>query len=146
MCKYYAHIVPGTVQSSATGPVIYREGITIPLATNVQEFKLEEKSNIENHIIAGLWVTNPGTKLRLGKTVAATAIFDTAYLTLRVNSEVVMDELYLHQILAANLRGDPFPVSLSGPITMSRSTLTVQDPANIVADTAIQIQVDYLKK
>jgi hypothetical protein len=57
-----------------------------------------------------------------------------------------MDQLYLHQILAKSLRGEPYLVSLSGPITMSRSTLVIQDPAAIQANTAIEIQIDYLKK
>jgi hypothetical protein len=142
----YENIRRGAYKEGANGPAIWRENIVVPLKSPVQDYRLEERSTVEGHQAVGLYVTPPGIKLRDGSTTAAKAIFDTAYISLRHGTDQVVTHLYLSQILAANEAGCPFEISLPGPITMSDSSMVVQDGANIVASTVLEIQIEYVRQ
>lgn len=142
----YENIPRGAFKEGANGPALWRENIIVPLKSPVQDYRLEERSTVEGHHAVGLYVTPPGIKLRDGSTVAAEAIFDTAYLVLRNGSDEVVTHLYLSQILAANEAGCPFEISMPGRITMSDSNMVVQDGANIQANTVLEIQIEYVRQ
>ncbi|MTB53896.1 hypothetical protein [Lewinella sp. W8] len=142
----YENIVRGAYKEGANGPAIWRENIIVPLKNPIKDYRLEERSTVEGHHAVGLYVTPPGVTLRDGSTVAAAAIFNTAYLVLRNGSDEVITHLYLSQILAANEAGCPFEISLPGKITMSDSSLVVQDGPNVQADTVLEIQIEYVRQ
>jgi hypothetical protein len=142
----YENIPRGAFKEGANGPALWRENIIVPIKSPVQDYRLENQSTVEGHHAVGLYVTPPGIKLRDGSTTAAKAVFDTAYIVLRNGTDQVVTNLYLSQILAANEAGCPFEISLPGPITMSDSNMVVQDGANIVDGTVLEIQIEYVRK
>jgi len=116
------------------------------LKTDEREYQLEEKSTLERNHMVGLYVTEPGTVLESGKTQATGSVFNSAHLTLRVGTDEIVRRLYLHQILAANRQGRPYPVSLPTSINLRESDLKVMDDGNIVANTVLEFQAVYVKK
>lgn len=146
LIKMYNQIPNKAFQQGANGPVRYRENIIIPIRANVYENKLEERSSVERNHVVGLYVTPAGIKLRNGVTIAASGIFNSCFLQIRQGTDTILDRIYLSQILAANAQGLPFEVSLKGPINLSDSKLVVQDAPNVQSNTAIEIQVEYVKK
>jgi len=58
----------------------------------------------------------------------------------------VVTHLYLSQILACNETGDPYEISLPGRITMSDSTLVVQDPTGIADNIVLELQIEYVRQ
>lgn len=142
----YDKIRRGAYKEGPNGPVIWREDIIVPVNSRVKDYRLEERSTVEGHYAVGLWVTPPGIKLRDGSTVAAAANYNTAYITLRHGTDEVVTHLYLSQILACNEAGEPFEISLPGPVTMSDSTLVLQDPTGVADDTVFELQIEYVRQ
>jgi hypothetical protein len=142
----YEKIPRGAYKEGANGPAIWRENIIVPVNSRVKDYRLEERSTVEGHHAVGLWVTPPGIKLRDGSTVAAAANFNTAYITLRNGTDEVVTHLYLSQILACNEAGEAFEISLPGKITMSDSTLVVQDPTGILDNIVLELQIEYVRQ
>lgn len=140
----YDNIRKGVFLEGPNGPARYRTNIVVPLTENVREYQLEERATIENNFLVGIWVTKPGTVIEGGKTTASGAVLDSAFLTLRVGTSDVMRKVYLHQILAVNEAGFPYEVSIPGRVNLVESYLSVTNDASIVADTAIEFQVDFV--
>ena len=142
----YNHLRGRGFKEGNSGINVYSVPITIDLVANQDRYQFEEKSRLERNYTIGVWGVNAGTETSLTKTVAAQAILDSAYINIRQDQETIIEKLYLSNILKANAEGKPYELNIDGPINLSESELVVNDPANIVADTVIELVFDYAKK
>lgn len=142
---YYPYLRGRGFQETPVGPVIYKANIQVPVSAGQRLYKLEEKSTVEQHYMVGLWVTEPGAQTGESTTQLDAARLNSAYLILRVAETDILKKVPLSHIKAANDQGHPYYVSLNGLINLSESTLVLDNNAAIVANTVVEIQVDYPK-
>ncbi|MEM6397780.1 MAG: hypothetical protein AAF741_15635 [Bacteroidota bacterium] len=140
----YSNIKPATFLEGPNGPAVHRTHVVIPLEANQREYKLEEKTTLENNYLVGLWVTKPDTVVESGRQIAADAVFDSAYINLRTGTNEVIRKLYLRQILDVNQSGCPYEISIADKINLVESEVKVMNDSNIAADTVLEIQFDYV--
>ena len=141
----YNHLRGKGFVETQLGPVIWSSNIIVEIQANKDDYKLEENSPVERQFAAGLRVTEPGAIVSQTKTNAAGDIHNSAYFILRVDTDVVIGKLYLHQILRDNNNGRPFYLLLPGRINLSESSLIIPKNDTIAADTVIEFQVEYAK-
>lgn len=141
----YLHLRSRGFQEGPTGPVVYRSSIIVPLIADQREYNPEEKSTVERNIAVGLWVADPGSQVTEAYTQAAAAVFNSAWLNLRVAETDVVRKVYFHQIKKCNDQGRPFYLHLPAGINLSESQIEVANNSAIAADTVLEFQVDYLK-
>ena len=128
------------------GPAVYQENIILKLRADERINKIEENTTVEGEQAIGLYVTAPGIQVEPNATVVSEAVFNTAFLRLRIGSTVVIDRLYLSTIKKWNDQGKAYPLNLPDKIDFSRSTVEVIDNENVQAGEVIQFQVDYLMR
>lgn len=124
---------------------------SVPVLVNVSTGQLDYTISdsvrlLTQYIVVGLWVNGPGTtqqKITETKSVVSRAVFDSAQLDLRDNTNVLLEKMPLRYVEHVNLQGKPFYINGSF-INISESTLYVQDNAGIGANEAIQFHMDYI--
>ncbi|MEL6356233.1 MAG: hypothetical protein AAFQ37_04790 [Bacteroidota bacterium] len=142
----YEQIRKGAFLEGPNGPAIFRTNVIVPLILNQREYKLEERSTIENNFLVGIWVTKPATTIQTNLLQASAKPFESAALTLRVDTHDVVRKLYLQQIYQCNLEGKPYHVSIPGKINLVESILEIFSEGDIVANSALELQFDYVKE
>lgn len=140
----YPDIKPNTYLAGPNGPAIRHAGFKIPLEADKRDYEIEEKTTLERNILVGVWVVPPGTVIGTNLTVPAAAVFNSAFLNLRVGSTDVVERLYLQHVLAKNLQGEPYELSIPQKINLTESSLQVMNEAAIEANTALEIQFDFV--
>jgi hypothetical protein len=140
------YIAPGAFLDGPTGPARFLENIILKLKTNERVNKIEENTTAEGEYAVGLYVTDPGIQVEPGATVAPLAVFNSAFLKLRIGSTVIVDRLYLSTIKKWNDQGKAYPLDLPDKIDFSRSTIEVIESAAVVDGQVLQFQVEYLTK
>lgn len=139
-------IAPGAFLEGPTGPARFLENIILKLKENERVNKIEENTTVEGEHAVGLYVTDPAVQVEPGATVAPLAIFNSAFLVLRIGSTVIIDRLYLSTIKKWNDQGKAYPLNLPDKIDFSRSTIEVIENAAVADGQVLQFQVEYLTK
>lgn len=119
----------------------------IPIKEGKRINKVREQSSAERNFVVGVWVdapTDAPQKLDENYEVLTRAAFDSAYLSLRINTTDVYEQVSLRHIEQCNAQGKPYYVQLPKRINLSDSKIEVMNSDATQANAAVGLRFDYL--
>lgn len=120
----------------------------IPLESNNPEYNLEDKVRLVGQKVVGLRVEEPASPQQFVtqiQRITTQEVFDSAKLSLRNDTDVIMEKFPLRQIAKDNERGITTTIHAAS-INWKESTLYVPKNDSIAANEVIVIYIAYVKE
>ncbi len=145
--SFYSHLDKSLFHSGPSGVIVRSADIIVDLSTGKSDYALREKSNVERNNLVGLWVNAPQATPQPAtetQTIVSRPVFNAAYLTLRVETNEVIERIPLRRIEECNLQGKPYYVSIGEKVNLSESKIYIANSASITANEVIELTADYV--
>lgn len=120
----------------------------VTLETDKDEYNFEDKVRLVGQKVVGLRAEEPADPQQYvvkNKVVAAAEVFNSAKISLRNGTDVIMEKYPLRQIAKDNERGITTTVHASS-VNWKESTLYVPNASAISDNEVIVIQIAYVKE
>lgn len=145
----FAHLRGRGYEETASGVKVYCAKFTQKLVNGQDKYEFGKNLiRLDKHPVVAIAVNAPNIALQKSnvnnEVIAANERFQSTYLTLRDETDVLLDEMPLSIIQKSVDNGRPFHVN-AGRINVTESSITVADAANIVANEVIELHFFYAK-
>jgi len=143
----YGYLMGRGFKENAAGPIIYSHTVSVPTSANKKEYKIEEKSTIENHYLVGIWVSDQqGASADFqNNAVVNDQVFHSSFLTLVTEETNVRKRIPFSDIKKANDNGHPYYVNIP-EVQMNESIIEIGDVANIAPGEVFLLSFEFPKK